>query len=564
MRKRAETLARVSTDSYDLCVIGGGATGAGCALDAQLRGLKTVLVDRGDFGSATSTASTKLIHGGLRYLELAVKELDVAQYRVVRTALRERSRMMRNAPYLTRSRLLAVPCHSLAQALYSRIGIMFYDWLSGTTLLAPSYFLNRRACLKEMPWLNPDRLFGAVIYSDGQFDDGRYNFALVQSFVAAGGDALNYAPVCGFEKNQNGAVVAAHAQDASSGTACKVHARAFVNATGPFSDQVRRYAVPKLSKRLRQSKGVHILLPLREDWGDRGLLIPATEDGRVIFSIPWMGRLLVGTTDSESDPGEEMIVTKAEAKFLLRHVNRYLVRPFDLSDIVTAIAGMRPLIQPADARDSKKIARDYEIEVEPQSGLISVLGGKWSLYRVMAEDAVNAVELRLRGTTSRCRTQNYALFGADREENDIKEDLLARYAVEPATIDHLVKKFGSRARDVLELADNEPQWLELLVEGAPYRCAEAVYCARQEMVTSLEDLLSRRLGIEQFDWRMALRAAAVAAGMLADELGWNGSRTQEEISLYTARIHRFLHEIGACAPGEERVDHGANEQSKEW
>ena len=174
------------------------------------------------------------------------------------------------------------------------------------------------------------------------------------------------------------------------------------------------------------------------------------------------------------------------------------------------------------------------------------------------------MELRLRGTTSRCRTQNYALFGADREENDVKEDLLSRYTVEPATIDHLVEKFGSRARDVLELADNEPQWLELLIEGAPYRRAEAVYCARQEMVTSLEDLLSRRLGIELFDWRMALRAAAVAGVMLADELGWNGSRTQEEISLYTARIHRFLHEIGACAPGEERVDHGANEQSKEW
>jgi glycerol-3-phosphate dehydrogenase len=276
-----------------------------------------------------------------------------------------------------------------------------------------------------------------------------------------------------------------------------------------------------------------------------------------------MGRLLVGTTESESDPGEEMIVTKAEAEFLLRHVNRHLVRPFEVSDIVSAIAGMRPLIQPSDARDSQKIARDYEIEVEPQSGLISVLGGKWTLYRAMAEDAINAVELRLRGATSRCRTQDYALFGADRVEDDIKEDLLARYTVEPATIDHLVKKFGSRARDVLELTDNEPDRLELLVEGAPYRRAEAVYCAREEMVTGLEDLLSRRLGIELFDWRMALRAAVVAAPMLADELGWNGSRTQEEICVYTARIHRFLHEIGACAPGEECVDHGANEQSKE-
>jgi len=551
MQKRTEVASRVPVTSYDVCVIGGGASGAGCALDAQLRGLKTVLVDRGDFGCATSTASTKLIHGGLRYLQLAVSKLDVAQYRVVRTALHERSRMMRNAQYLTRSRPLAVPCHGLAQALYSRVGVKLYDWLSGGEGLAPSYFMERSGSLKEMPWLNPDGLFGTVVYNDGQFDDARYNLALVQSFVSAGGDALNYASVTAFEKNDDGTIVAADSQDAESGSSFKVRARAFINATGPFSDEVRRLAAPELPNRLRQSKGVHILLPLCPDWGERGLLIPATEDGRVIFAIPWMGRLLVGTTESDADSRDEMIVSETEAEFLLRHLNRYLSRPFQLNDVVAAIAGLRPLIQPADGRDSKNIARDYEIEIESQSGLISLLGGKWTVYRAMAEDAVDAVQERLLGAASKCQTHDYPLVGSEMGVAEVGRELRSSYASEPDTADHLRHKFGSRAIEVMNLTRDDSHLMEPLVEGAPYILAEVIYCAREEMVVTLDDLLSRRLGVEFLDWRLALRIAPRAAGTLAEELGWSRSRMEREIRGYTARIQRLLQAVGVRTESEE-------------
>lgn len=562
MRKRADTARSISTGIYDVCVIGGGASGAGCALDAQLRGLKTVLVDRGDFGCATSTASTKLVHGGLRYLQLAVKDMDIGQYRVVRAALRERALMMRNAPYLTRSRPLAVPCDGFINAWYSRIGVKLYDWLSGSACLAPSYFLNRNRSLKQMPWLNENGLFGAVVYADGQFDDARYDLALVQSFVSAGGDALNYASVDGFEIDKSGALLAARVHDLESAESFKVQAGAFLNATGPFSDRIRRAAAPDLPDRLRQSKGVHILLPLCADWTDEGLLIPETEDGRVIFAIPWMGRLLVGTTESEAGPDDEMAVSRAEAEFLLRHLNNYLARPFQLGDIVATFAGMRPLIRPGDGRDSKRIARDYEIELEPRSGLISVLGGKWTVYRAMAEDAINTVEMRLRSKTGTCHTQYHALFGADRNEAEIKRELLAAYAVDASTIDHLVSKFGSRAVDVLALTRCEPDLLAPIVDGGPYIRAEVIYSARHEMAVNLEDLLRRRLGIELFDWRMALRAAPVAAELLGDELGWSWTRMRNETRLYIERVGRLLQETGCGDQVEESVSYKSTESSE--
>ena len=241
MKQRSDTTRRVAASSYDVCIIGGGATGAGCALDAQLRGLKTVLLDAGDFGSATSSASTKLIHGGLRYLQQAVMELDASHYRLVRQALHERLLMMRNAPNLVRTRHFAIPCFSLLEAVYYDVGSKLYDWLAGESSLSLSRWTSRANSLAAMPCLQPQGLQGTVVYSDGQFDDARYNLALVQSCWAAGGDALNYAPVMGFDSNDQGRLVAVVVKDAESGDHIRVTAKAFVNATGPFSDRVRRF-----------------------------------------------------------------------------------------------------------------------------------------------------------------------------------------------------------------------------------------------------------------------------------------------------------------------------------
>jgi glycerol-3-phosphate dehydrogenase len=360
-------------------------------LDSQLRGLTTILIDAGDFGSGTSTASTKLIHGGLRYLQQAVTEFDIAQNRVVRVALRERRLMMNNAPFLSRQCEFVVPCYSFLEAAYYEVGLKLYDWLSGGASLSPSRFVNRTKSLTRMPCLKEQKLFGTVIYSDGQFDDARYNLALVQSCSASGGEAMNYARLLEFETNPDGRIIAASIEDRLSKQQFRVAARAFINATGPSSDHVRALA-GNMNERIVLSKGVHILLPLPEAFGNDALLIPRTDDGRVIFAIPWQGRLLVGTTETESTLATELTITREEAEFLLRHVNRYLVTRFEIHDIVSAIAGLRPLVRSRSSRETKKLIRDYEIEVDRQSGLISVLGGKWTVYRAMAEDAINAVQ----------------------------------------------------------------------------------------------------------------------------------------------------------------------------
>src|SRR6267142_6210712 len=256
MKSRTVQRSNIAGKSFDVCVIGGGATGAGCALDAQLRGLNTVLVDGGDFSSATSSASTKLVHGGVRYLQQAVTRLDWSQYRVVKRALRERSLMMRNAPFLAQPLELLIPCFSWFEFLYYGSGMKLYDWISGKSSLLPSRFLSRRESLRRLPMLaaNDGRLVGTIAYADGQFDDTRFNISLVRTFTEAGGEALNHARVIGFDKGPGGKLVAAQLEDSLSGRRFTLQARAFVNATGPFSDTVRAIANPSLAPRLRLSK----------------------------------------------------------------------------------------------------------------------------------------------------------------------------------------------------------------------------------------------------------------------------------------------------------------------
>ena len=356
MRPRSQTIQRIIDTPFDVCVIGGGATGSGCALDAALRGLKTVLLERSDFGSAASSASTKLIHGGLRYLQQGLAEMDFGQFRLVKNALRERRMMMTNAPHLSTACRIVVPCFGQRNLAYYTIGLKVYDWLSGKWRLSPSSSAHRLKSLEKMPWLRADGLSGTVSYSDGQFDDARYNLALVQSSASSGADVLNYASVIGFEKGQSGELIAARVTDQVSGDSFRVDAKVFVNATGPFSDQIRQLAAPEEKPRLRPSKGVHLLLALPPDFGSEALLIPQTEDGRLIFAIPWMNRLLVGTTDTAAGPEEEMVVNRKEAEYLLRHLNQYVNRPFELHEVVSVTAGLRPLVSAGKLSETKRSA----------------------------------------------------------------------------------------------------------------------------------------------------------------------------------------------------------------
>jgi glycerol-3-phosphate dehydrogenase len=536
MKSRPDALRAIAESAFDVCVIGGGATGSGCALDSQLRGLKTVLLEARDFASATSSVSTKMVHGGVRYLEEAIRAFDRAEFAVVKTALRERIRMIRNAPYLTRTIELAAPCFSRRNRAYFGIGLKLYDWISGRSSLGPSHFISRNEALRRLPALNPNGLVGAVVYSDGQFDDARYNIALMVTFTQAGGDALNYSRVIGFEKDSGGKLRAAVVEDQQTNLRFAVRARAFINAAGPYSDSVRKMAAPDVPDRMRLSKGVHIFLPVEVLSNDTAMLIPRTDDGRVLFAIPWQGRLLVGTTEHEITSADDLSLKKEEVDYLLSHLNRYLNKPVTLDQVVSGTAGARPLVNSSRSKSVKTLARDHEVELDPENGLVSILGGKWTTYRAMAEDTIDCVEKVLESPHRPCRTRDYPLAGTGGYTPQYPQILASRFHIPEMTARHLAGKFGTFAPDVMSLASDDPELALPLVEGlAPVR-AEVVFSIRKEMAVSIEDILARRIGLEFYGWKEAIGAAPVVANLLARELGWSNTLAQAALGEYISGI----------------------------
>ena len=544
MKNRKQAMQNAAGGEFDVCIIGGGATGAGCALDAQLRGLRTVLVEAGDFASGSSTTSTKLVHGGVRYLQEAVTDLDVQQYHLVETALRERALMMHNASYLTRTVEFLVPCFSRFDQFYYGLGMKIYDWISGKSSLLPSRMLTREEALYRMPAMQSNGLTGAVAYADGQFDDARYAVALVETFDALGGDALNYARVTAFERRADGKLAAAMVTDQVSKQSFRIAARSFVNATGPFSDVVRQLASAKAAPRMHPSKGVHILFPLDGFPGNDALLVPRTEDGRVIFAIPWNGRLLVGTTDTGYTPGEEMVVTRQEIEYLLRQLNPYLSDPLSADHVVSGFAGVRPLVSAEGVKETKKLIRDDEVEFDAKSGMISILGGKWTTHRLMGQQTVDKVQEYLGHDITQAQTQDYPLSGSTDYHWNYWQTLASEFHLSAATAKHLAHKYGTAAPFVMKMAESDSSLALPLVEGqAPIR-AEAVYAARNEMALTVEDVLARRIGVQLLGWRLAIQATPVVAALLGRELGWNAEEEAEAVEGYAAKVNHMLKAAG--------------------
>jgi glycerol-3-phosphate dehydrogenase len=544
MRSRNNALQTIRQETFDVCIIGGGATGLGCALDARLRGLSTVLLDAGDFVSRTSTASTKLVHGGVRYLQQAVADFDYGQYTMVRKALHERIHMLRCAPFLAHPLELLVPCFSWWEVVYFTIGMKAYDWIAGAASLFPSRALSKAESLQKMPSLRSEKLVGTVSYADGQFDDARYGLTLAQTFAQQGGELLNYAAATGFGRNAQGKLSSVEVEDRLTGEHFQIQAKVFVNCTGPFADHVRLMANPAMPERLRLSKGVHLLLPLEAIQSESALLIPKTEDGRVIFAIPWLGRLLVGTTDDEAKVSDEMVVKPEEVRFLLKYVNQYLNVNLTPKDVLSAYAGVRPLVKSKDAVNTKKLIRDHEVEVDDVSGLVSVLGGKWTTYRAMAEDGINHAQLALPGGQSVCKTLDFPLTGSSGYTPDYWKQLMEKYRLPPETARHLVEKFGTDSPKVLDLAEQDSQLLQpFSAGGIPIR-AEAVYAIREEMAQTIEDVLLRRVGLQFHSWREAAQAAPVVGQLLARELAWNDAQTREAVDAYLGSIHHLLQSAG--------------------
>ena len=544
MKSRAESLRSIAEQSFDVCVIGGGATGSGCALDSQLRGFRTVQLEAADYASATSSTSTKMAHGGVRYLEEAIRGFDPKEYAVLQRALHERIHMLRNAPFLTSTKQFITPCYRRIDIPYFEIGLKLYDWIAGRDALAPSKYLSRDETLRIMPTLAPDRLVGSVAYTDGQFDDARYNITLVKTFAAAGGETLNYARVIAFENTPDGKLAGAQVEDKLTRARFTVRARAFINATGPYADTVRQMATPAALPRMRLSKGIHILLPLEVLSSEDALLVPKTEDGRVLFAIPWHGRLLVGTTDDEAKLSDELFVKKEEVAYVLRQLNKYLAQPAKANQVVSGTAGLRPLVSSGKSAETKRLARDHEVELDRVSGLISVMGGKWTTHRAMAEDTLNVVQKYLGAAGRRCSTLSHPLLGSDGYAPDYWQSLAARFALSEPTARHLAEKYGVCARDVMKLAEAEPDLARPLLEGlAPIR-AEVVFGSRDELAASIEDVLARRIGLQLYGWRDSIRAAPAVAELLARELGWLEDAKQQAIAEYRAKIEGLIVKAG--------------------
>jgi glycerol-3-phosphate dehydrogenase len=381
-RRSEHRLALERDEPFDLLIIGGGASGTGAALDAVTRGLTVALVERDDLSAGTSSRSTKLIHGGVRYLEKAVKGLDRTQFALVRDALRERAVLLRNAPHLCHALPLVTPLYSTLQVPYIMTGLKMYDWLAGRENLHPSRFVNAREAKRRFPQLKAAGLRGGVIYYDGQFDDARMNVAIALSAAERGAVIVTHAEVTAVH-HDGGRIAGVTVLDRASGERAEVAARAVVNATGPYADAIRRLDDPGAEPMLSASSGVHIVLDERFAPPDTGLLIPKTEDGRVLFLLPWLGSTLVGTTDQPAPVVDDPEATEEEIEYILRHLGRYFDLPVARADVKAAWSGLRPLVADPKAADTARLSRDHVVHVSG-SGLVTIAGGKWTTYRRMA------------------------------------------------------------------------------------------------------------------------------------------------------------------------------------
>ena len=497
--------------SFDLVVIGAGSSGACLALEAVRRGLRVALLEAQDPAIGTSSRSTKLLHGGVRYLELAFKRADPAQLKLVREALAERRHWLEQAPFLARELRIALPTRTAFEQLYYRFGLGLYDLLAGAAGLESTQGLKAPELRHLLPALSPDAR-GGVLYSDGQFDDARLNLLLVLTARAAGAVVQRDCRVVDFE-HTNGRLRAA-ISEAPDGQRQRWEAQHIVNATGIAADHLRQLAQPDLPPRLLVSRGLHLVLREALCPGGVGLLIPRTRDGRVLFVLPFFGRTLVGTTDQVCPAAEATQVSNAETTYLVEHLQQWFPG-FSASAISASWAGGRPLIQPAGGASSSRVVREHEVEVLP-CGLISLLGGKWTTCRTLALDALKRISARpprveplpLLGAASTPAETNTAL-------ERLREDLCGALPGGAAQAEHLLGSYGLRAR---QLVDEAPDTSDLLPLSAvvPVSRAEWRFNHRHELARSSTDLLERRSRLAFLDQAEAERLVAPAAALLEE------------------------------------------------
>jgi glycerol-3-phosphate dehydrogenase len=521
---RAVALARLADDEFDVLVVGGGITGCGVALDAASRGLRTALVERDDFASGTSSKSSKLVHGGLRYLQNG----DV---RLVYEALAERQRLRRNAPHLVKVLPFLLPIFSrdglvnpkIARALGT--AMWMYDLTGGARIGKLHKRLRKQACLEYMPTLRADRLAGGYLYYDAQADDARLTLTVARTAALDFGAAVaNGAALVAVRKDAEGRVAGAVVE--ADGERVDVRCRAVVNATGVWADEVRAIDEGVHPRAIRPAKGIHISVPWAKVQNTIAVVVPVPKDRRSVFVVPWGDVTYIGTTDTDHDgPLDDPQCTPEDVEYVLRAINASVTTNITEADVLGTWAGLRPLVRDATSSRTADMSRRHKVTTSA-SGVITITGGKLTTYREMAADTVDVVVEQLGRGASKTRTKRLRLRGAD------------GYDAMTAVDDHLAHRYGGEARTVLAMVEGDPALAEPLVAGLPYRRAEAVYAGRYEMARTVDDVLARRTRARLLARDASLDAAADVAALLAPELGWDAAEQARQVEVYRSSVER--------------------------
>ncbi|CAN5184673.1 glycerol-3-phosphate dehydrogenase/oxidase [soil metagenome] len=504
------------TKIWDFIIIGGGATGLGAAVEAASRGYDTLLLEQDDFSKGTSSRSTKLVHGGVRYLRQGNISL-------VLEALKERGLLMENAPHLVKNQSFIVPNYDWWEGPFYGIGMKIYDKLAGDLGLGPSKHLSVKKTLEYIPTLESKGLIGGVIYYDAQFDDSRLAINLLQTMHDHGGVGLNYTKVTGLQKSSN-LVSGVKVKDMETGDEFDVNARAVINATGVFTDSIRQMDDPDTGSIIKPSQGIHIVLDKKFLPGESAIMVPKTDDGRVLFAVPWHNKVIVGTTDTPVDsPSLEPRAKQEEIDFLLIHSARYMTGNPEPDDVLSVFAGLRPLVSQGKGKNTSAISRDHTLIIDP-SGLVTIAGGKWTTYRKMAEDTIDEATVVAGLNTSPSVSENLRIHGW----------LKNKAAADP------YPDYGSDAPSLKKIAREKDGWDEPMHPKLTDRPAQVIWAARNEMARTVEDVLSRRTRALLLDARASIEIAEQVASLLAQELGhdkeWANNQTEE----YTKLANGYL------------------------
>jgi glycerol-3-phosphate dehydrogenase len=501
---RSEQICKLNdAATWDIIIIGGGATGAGAALDAASRGYKTLLIEQYDFAKGTSSKSTKLVHGGVRYLQQG-------NIKLVFEALRERGRLLKNAPHLTSTQAFIVPVYSLWEKIFYGVGLKVYDVLAGSLSLGKTKLLNKKQTIQQLPSINTNKLYGGVLYFDGQFDDSNLCIEILGTAAKKGATIINYFKAIGFIKD-NDKITGLEIMDTYTQNIYKIHAKAVVNATGAFTNEVVEMDDKNQSDFVTPSQGIHFVINKNLFEGSTAMMIPKTDDGRVLFAVPWFGKVIVGTTDTPIEKSNiEPKALEEEIKFVLEHINRYGTQKITRADVNSIFVGLRPLISTKNKGNTSGVSREHALHIS-LSGLVSIIGGKWTTYRQMAIHAIDNAAFVGKLPTRNCVTANLPIDLSVEKKNIIKS-----------------------------IIESNPEYAHPIHADYHYQLAEIIYAVRHQMATNVEDILSRRIRLLYLDARLAMQVAPNIAMVLSKELNKDQNWIQQQVVAFNELASTYI------------------------